>query len=167
MVQYAKRGIPTTIRCKVYKRILYAEIGQREADHFENLVESLNTWELALDDMIKADINAVCNDDKYFIFQEIIDTCVQCFFRDRSVLDQLKVKPHAPVICLNANDKVIGAFPPCGVIPHKRFSQLFAPLGFLSSNQEECYFIFRAMYCKYFCNLYNISSHPHSILTQS
>ncbi len=79
----------------------------------------------------------------------------------------MKAKPHAPVVCLNSNEKVIGVFPPCGVIPHKRFSQLIAPLGFLSNNSEDCYFIFRAMYCKYFCNLYNISSHPESILTQS
>lgn len=75
--------MPTTIRCKVYKKILYAEVGQREADHFENLTESLNCWETALDDMIKADIAAVCNDDKYFIFQDMIDICVQAFFRDR------------------------------------------------------------------------------------
>lgn len=83
LVQYAKRGVPTSIRCKVYKRILYADVGQREIDHFESLVESLNSWEMALDDMIKADITQVCNDDKYFIFQETIDQCVQCFFRDR------------------------------------------------------------------------------------
>ena len=91
-------------------------------DHFENLTESLSSWETALDDMIKSDIAAVCNDDKYFIFQDMIDICVQAFFRDRQVLDLMKVKPHAPVVCLNQNDKVIGVFPPCGVIPHKRFA---------------------------------------------
>jgi hypothetical protein len=122
LVQYAKRGVPTTIRCKVYKKILYAEVGQREMDHFENLNENLNSQETALDDMIKADICNVCNDDKYFIFQDVIDVCVQAFFRDRQVLDLMKQKPHAPVVCMNANDKVIGVFPPCGVIPHKRFS---------------------------------------------
>ena len=37
LVQFAKRGIPTTVRCKVYKRILYADVGQRELDHFEGL----------------------------------------------------------------------------------------------------------------------------------
>jgi len=42
-------------------------------DHFESLVDSVNNWEMALDDMIKADITQVCNDDKYFIFQETID----------------------------------------------------------------------------------------------
>ena len=103
-------------------------------DHFENLTENLNSWETALDDLIKADIAAVCNDDKYFIFQEMIDICVQAFFRDRQVLDLVKVKPHAPVVCLNPNDKVIGVFPPCGIIPHKSFSRLFAPLSFLSNS---------------------------------
>lgn len=166
LVQYAKRGIPTSVRCKFYKRILYAEVGQREQDHFESLNENLTCWETALDDLIKADIANVCNDDKYFIFQEIIDNCVQLFFRDRQVLDLMKVKPHAPVVCLNEKDKVIGVFPPCGVIPCKRFSQLFAPLSFLSNSQEECYFIFRSMYCRYFCHLSGVSSHPESILSQ-
>jgi len=26
LVQYAKRGVPPTLRCRVYKKILYAEI---------------------------------------------------------------------------------------------------------------------------------------------
>lgn len=122
---------------------------------------------MALDDLIKTDVASVCNDDKYFIFQEIIETSIQSFFRDRQVLDLMKAKPHAPVVCLNANEKIIGVFPPCGVIPHKRFALLAAPLGFLTCNQEDFYFLFRAMYCKYFCQLYNISSNPNSILTQS
>ena len=56
LVQYAKRGVPTSIRCKVYKRILYADVGQRESDHFDTLLDSVHNWEMALDDMIKADI---------------------------------------------------------------------------------------------------------------
>jgi len=77
----------------------------------------------------------------------------------------MKSKPHAPVLCTNADEKIIGAFPPCGVIPYKKFSAYYAPLGFISSTTDDCYYIFRSMYCKYYCYLNSISSHPQSILT--
>ena len=44
------------------------------------------------------------------------------FQRDRQVLDMMKSKPHAPIIATGAGDKVIGCYPPCGVIPFKRGS---------------------------------------------
>jgi len=62
-------------------------------------------------------------------------------------------------------EKVIGSYPPCGVIPIKKFSALFAPIGFLSHNKEECYYIFRAFYSKYWCYLTSLSSHPQSIIS--
>ena len=34
LVQYAKRGVPPTLRNKVYKKILYAEVTQKEQDYF-------------------------------------------------------------------------------------------------------------------------------------
>lgn len=77
----------------------------------------------------------------------------------------MKSKPHAPILCTNSNDRVIGAYPPCGVVPFKKFSSWFVPIGFLSNNKEDCYYVFRAMYCKYFCYLNTISSNPQSIMS--
>jgi len=37
LVQYAKRGVPPTLRSRIYKKILYSEISQKEIDHFANL----------------------------------------------------------------------------------------------------------------------------------
>lgn len=37
LVQYAKRGVPATLRNRIYKKILYADITQKEIDHFANL----------------------------------------------------------------------------------------------------------------------------------
>jgi hypothetical protein len=34
LVQYAKRGIPGNLRSKIYKKILYADINQKEIDYF-------------------------------------------------------------------------------------------------------------------------------------
>ena len=34
LVQYAKRGIPPNLRARMYKKILYAEITQKEIDYY-------------------------------------------------------------------------------------------------------------------------------------
>ena len=34
LVQYAKRGVPPTLRNRIYKKILYAEITQKDMDYF-------------------------------------------------------------------------------------------------------------------------------------
>ena len=56
LVQYAKRGVPPTLRARVYKKILYADITQKELDYFANLNDQLNKWETALDDIIYSDV---------------------------------------------------------------------------------------------------------------
>jgi len=56
LVQYAKRGIPPTLRCRMYKKILYADITQKEIDHFANLNDQFSKWEQAIDDIIYSDI---------------------------------------------------------------------------------------------------------------
>lgn len=68
LVQYAKRGVPSALRARVYKKILYADITQKEMDYFSSLSEYNQGWELVLDDLILSDIIEICNDDKYFIF---------------------------------------------------------------------------------------------------
>ena len=68
-------------------------------------------WETALDDLVMSDIYEICNDDKYFIFQDMMEACVMFFFRDRQVFDMMKVKPHAPIIATGINDSAQGVFP--------------------------------------------------------
>jgi len=36
LVQYAKRGVPSSLRCRIYKKILYADITQKEMDYFSS-----------------------------------------------------------------------------------------------------------------------------------
>jgi hypothetical protein len=68
LVQYAKRGIPSTLRNRIYKKILYADITQKEVDYFNTMMEKVKRWEIALDDLVGQDLMDTCNDDKYFIF---------------------------------------------------------------------------------------------------
>ena len=51
LVQYAKRGVPPTLRNRIYRKILYADVTQKEIDYYAQLSESFNKWELALDDL--------------------------------------------------------------------------------------------------------------------
>lgn len=102
LVQYAKRGVPPTLRSRVYKKVLYADVTQKEIDYFHSLAEQFKHWESAIDDLIYADINQQCNDDKYFIFQDMMEACVHLFFRDRQVLDLMKSKPNAPCLACNS-----------------------------------------------------------------
>ena len=115
--------------------------------------------------MIHADIIEFCNDDKFFIFEDMIEVCVNAFFRDKYVLDNIKCKPHTPVVGVAGSDRIVGAFPPSGIVPCLSFSSYFANFCYISDKNEEAYFIFRAFYCKYFCHLHTISSDSQSIIS--
>ena len=101
-------------------------------DYFSSLNEYNQGWELVLDDLILSDVIEICNDDKYFIFQDIMESCVMTFFRDRYVFDNLVSKPNIPFIAVGPHEKPIGIFPPCGVIPVQHFSAYFAPFCYIS-----------------------------------
>ena len=120
---------------------------------------------MAIDDLVNADIIETCNDDKYFIFQDMMEQCVQFFFRDRQVWDMLKSKPHTPVVAIGPNEKPVGFFPPAGVLPVQHFSRYIAPFCYISTQREDTYFIFRSFFTKYTSFLQTVSSHPQSILS--
>lgn len=129
------------------------------------LQDSFNKFEIAVDDFINSDIEKMCNDEKYFIFQDTIEQVLNLFFRDRQVLDLVKSKPHAPILAMSTSEKIVGCYPPNGVIPIKKFSGLMAPLAYISNSHVDCYYIFRSFYSKYWCYLTSISSHPQSVLS--
>ena len=52
----------------MYRKILYAEVTQKEIDYYAQPYELAAKWETALDDLVMSDIYEICNDDKYFIF---------------------------------------------------------------------------------------------------
>ena len=95
----------------------------------------------------------------------MIEACVFQFFRDRQVMENLKSRPHAPVVGVAGADRIVGAYPPAGVLPCCKFSSYAGPFSYLSDKREECYYVFRAFYTKYFCYLHSLSSHTQSILS--
>ncbi len=101
------------------------------------------------------------NDKDFFIFDESTQKVYELFFRDPQVLEMLKCKPHTPLVGVAGPDKGnerVGVFPPAGILPCHGFKKLIAPFCYISRKVEEVYFIFRALYCKYFCQLHTISS---------
>jgi hypothetical protein len=140
-------------------------VNQRDTDYYTSLTDHLKRYETALDDMIMADTRDFCNDDKFFIFEDIIEECVMAFFADKQVYDKLKHKPHAPIVGIAGTDRIVGAIPLNGVVPCFFFARYLGPICYMSDKKEEVYFVFRSMYTKYFCHLHSISSHPQSIIS--
>jgi len=88
----------------------------------------------------------------------MIEACIFMFFRDKQVLENVKSKPHAPIVGIAGTDRIVGAYPPCGVLPCLKFSAYFGPFSYISRERDATLY-FRAFYCKYFCYLHTISSH--------
>ena len=75
--------MPPTLRKRIYSKILYAEVTQRETDYFNGLLDHVKKYETALDEVIISDTREFCNDDKFFIFEDAIEECVMSFFVDK------------------------------------------------------------------------------------
>ena len=164
LIQYAKRGIPSGQRCPVYMKILDINMTTKDSEYFDFLGEQMK-WELLLDSVMQLDVRDSCNDDHYFIFQETIEKVVFFFMRDPWVAENIKIKSGTPLVLKGADRKDLGTFPPAGVIPIKHFSRYVAPFAFLSDRAEEVYYLFRNFYCKYFCYLNSLTSHPKGIIS--
>lgn len=54
------------------------------------------------------------------------------FFRDTTVWDTMKSKPHHPIVCVGNSDKVVGFYPPNGLVPPGKMSAYFAPFCYVS-----------------------------------
>ena len=80
-------------------------------------------------------------------------------------MEMLKSRPHAPVVGIAGADRIVGAYPPAGLLPCMKFSGYAGPFSYISEKKEESYYIFRAFYCKYFCYLHTLSSHNQSIIS--
>jgi hypothetical protein len=48
--------VPPTLRNRIYKKILYCDVTQKEVDHMAQLEGIVNKWELAIDDVIMSDM---------------------------------------------------------------------------------------------------------------
>ena len=99
----------------------------RDYEYFESLNEHFQKWDIAMDEILKSEFDYVTCDDRYFIFEDVIDACSNVFFRDTWVLENMRAKPHATLTAMIGTDKEVGPYPPCGVTPCKNFAMLICP----------------------------------------
>lgn len=61
-------------------------------------------------------------------------------------------------------NRAVHYVPPCHTVPFHHQVRLAAPVCYLASKADECYFLFRALYCRFFVGLHTVSSGPNTIL---
>jgi hypothetical protein len=55
------------------------------------LQEHYDKWDLALDDLLNADVLEIVNDDKFFLFEEEVQKVCSLFFRDKYIIENMRV----------------------------------------------------------------------------
>jgi len=164
MEAFARKGIPSGVRVRFYRKYFGID-NQLKANklhkQFTSIQEAMKGHKYIIDEIINEDILEVLNDEKYFIFDEALSKVIWTFFRDKHVQEKLAILPILPFSALDDINKII---PYCGVIPCQQFARYALPFLYTSERPDEVYFLFREFYCKYFCFLNSLSSHPNSIL---
>mmetsp|Transcript_1502 Transcript_1502/g.2870 ORF Transcript_1502/g.2870 Transcript_1502/m.2870 type:complete len:535 (-) Transcript_1502:364-1968(-) len=172
--QYAKTGVPPSLRPRIWLAAMGVTIGQKEYLHFEQLLTQVQEWDLITDDLTRFDVQETADNDEFFVFEEVLDEMMLAFTRDPEVRTMCALAPNTAVLkavpskglaSRRSKDRLfIDAIPPCTIIPYHRQTMFAAPLCFLFPRADEAYFLFRAMYCRYFSRLHTISSEPNTIL---
>jgi len=124
--QFAKRGVPISLRSKIYKKILGVNLGTKEIQDIEILKEHVCKYDLLTDDILLQDIEAVIDKADYFVFSELVENIVMMFSRDSYVVENCYLKLHPAIIGLAGLDRVVGVIPPCGFLPFHLFPKMAA-----------------------------------------
>ena len=169
--EYAKRGIPAGHRPVMWSTLLgLGNLGTKERAYFRMLSNDVDKKEYLIDDFVRLDLMAVADDPNFFVFEDEILSMGLAFFRDRQVPKLMSLQPSFLYSSSDAEGSSSGAvprekYPPCGVTPWNRFSFFLAPMFFLELEPYRVYFMFRQLFCRYFCRLQVISSEPDTILS--
>lgn len=97
IANFAKRGIPACMRPKMYKQMLNVQTTQKEKCYFDLLLQNFSQVSLLIDDMTHYDVKKTCDDDDFFVFEDLIETIMEAFYRDRWIYHNCAIKPKALV----------------------------------------------------------------------
>jgi hypothetical protein len=174
---FAKTGVPNALRPRLWSKILGVETGQTEMRYFEALLAQVQQWDLITDDLTRFDVQEAADSDEFFVFEEMLDEIMLAFTRDAQVPAASSIRLNTAVLravpskslAMDAEkragkNKLIESVPPNHIIPFHRQVMFAAPLCFLFHSADQAYFLFRAMYCRYWCRLATISTEPDTIL---
>jgi len=111
------------------------------------------------------DVQFIADDDRYFVFEEVLRDAVLAFSRDPWVLHHADLKAHRPLLGHHGEGQPPGtALPPCGVQPFRGLCNYVAPVCFLYEDAVPTYFVARAMWCRFWCRLNAIRGQPNTLL---
>ncbi|KAL9657094.1 hypothetical protein ABK040_002720 [Willaertia magna] len=181
--QLAKKGIPISMRCSIWCKILNIDLQQNlqnnntQNNNLQNNLQKVSENEQfyfetlkkenlisLIDEMIVNDIKKTMDDENYFVFEDFLIEIMSVFYKDTFIHTNMEILPIY-LYGMNENNKIVTIFPTNGVIPFEGISYLCSPCCYLSNNVTIIYYIFRNLYTRYFCKLNTISSHPESILS--
>jgi hypothetical protein len=172
---FAKTGVPNALRPRLWCKVLGVETGQTEMNYFETLLAQVQQWDLITDDLTRFDVQEAADSDEFFVFEEMLDEMMLAFTRDSQVPAASSIRLNTAVLravpSKNVNagkragkNKLIESVPPNHIIPFHRQVMFAAPLCFMFPSADQAYFLFRAMYCRYWCRLATLSTEPDTIL---
>jgi Rab-GTPase-TBC domain len=159
--QYARTGIPASMRNKMWASMLNAHPGQAGYDKFIQMQNSIVNYDFITDELMRMEIAHASDNDEFFVFTELLEQIMLTFARDSQVPSACAVPPNSAPITSAGSSLTV---PPCSVVPFYQQSLLAAPLCYMYTGAIDAYFVFRQMYCRYWCRLHTISSYPGSAL---
>ena len=156
--QYAKRGIPTGLRAKMWKKMLNLDIDQADTNYYNVLQTQAEKVDILVDQLFRMDVEHAIDDSSYFPFDYELQDVVMAFSRDPWIFRNCVNRVHPPLIGRTPDGHHVGIFPPCGIQPFRGLVSYAAPLCYLYAEAFEIYFVFRELFAQLWCKLNAINS---------
>jgi len=180
---FAKTGVPNSLRPALWGRILGCNPTPKDLHRYKLLRQNLASLDVASDSLFRFDVQETTDNDEFFVFSDPLNEAMLIFSRDNQVRSLCSLEPTTAVLEVKAPSPLDGsssaetaetaettapdakkiAIPPCGIIPFYQLSLIAAPICFIHADVEHIYYMWRAMYCRYFCRLHIISSQKDTI----
>lgn len=163
---YAKRGIPAALRARFWLGILKLDLGEAEYTYYSELLREAVRVSFLTDELQKRDAASPDQEDQYFVFVSMVEEVLLCFSRDPQVYQATSHPAHTTLVTQGADGSKT-AFPPSSVAPFRGQGQLAFPLCSVYGQSHQVYFVFRALWTRYWSRLHTFSSQCTGLLTLS
>src|SRR3989338_7799385 len=90
----AKKGVPTSMRAKIWGKILEVNMDENELTYFDLLKRDVTRREFLIDHMVHNDVKKTVDDENFFVFEDVIDEMMIIFSRDPFVAENMEHPPR-------------------------------------------------------------------------
>lgn len=163
VTKFARKGIPSSCRPAFWKKILNVESSTKEKGYYTKLLNSCKLKKLLTDDMIENDVKRTCDDENYFVFEDVLTEVMKAFSRDPWVFENCSLK-SIPLLGINSKGEKKTVFPPNGIVPFEGLTLICSPICYMFQNNVDVFYTFRNLYAKHLCRLHVVSSQPDSLI---